>query len=263
MQSVVPLESPHNNIHLAVGGFDIPTGPNAGDFSPIDGANADMGENDTAALDPIFYFHHCNVDRVFWLWQKQHGFVDNFEIIPEYPGANTVDSQGPTPGFVPNAWLTLDSPLTPFRKKGTDQYFTSRDCIHIEKQLGFTYSSGSLEEPNRLSLLAVGHSTKSMRVSGVNRAPIRGSFLINAYMRIGNKRHLIGTEAVLSRWSVKYCSNCQTHLEVRACFGLESFHASLMEGASFEVEVRTRDGIMTSEQANRQGRKLTVRLSVS
>lgn len=99
---VISLESPHNSIHLAVGGLDLPTQPDS-DYSPIDGANGDMGENDTAALDPIFYFHHCFVDRVFWLWQKKHGFTDNLEIISEYPGTNSVDSQGPTPGTAPNS----------------------------------------------------------------------------------------------------------------------------------------------------------------
>ncbi|MEO5559428.1 MAG: tyrosinase family protein, partial [Dokdonella sp.] len=71
--AIVPLESPHNSVHLAVGGFDVVSGPNAGDFSPIEGANGDMGENDTAGLDPIFFFHHCFIDRIFWLWQKRHG----------------------------------------------------------------------------------------------------------------------------------------------------------------------------------------------
>ncbi|WP_269767686.1 tyrosinase family protein [Burkholderia ubonensis] len=82
---IVPLESPHNHIHLAVGGYDVPTGPNAGDDSPIRGANGDVGENDTAGLDPIFYFHHCFVDRVFWLWQKRHGFTQHLDVIAEYP----------------------------------------------------------------------------------------------------------------------------------------------------------------------------------
>ena len=110
---IVPLESPHNSIHLSVGGFDV---PGVFDASPIDGANGDMGENDTAGLDPIFFFHHCFVDRVFWLWQKKHGFTDHLEIIAEYPGTNSVDSQGPTPGTVPNSWLTLESPLNPLHK---------------------------------------------------------------------------------------------------------------------------------------------------
>src|SRR5215217_682955 len=77
--AVVPIESPHNSVHLAVGGFDV---PGQLDASPISGANGDMGENDTAGLDPIFFFHHCFVDRVFWLWQKRNGFTDNLDVIP-------------------------------------------------------------------------------------------------------------------------------------------------------------------------------------
>jgi tyrosinase len=111
---VVPLESPHNSIHLAVGGCDIPNY----DRSPIEGANGDMGENDTAGLDPIFFFHHCFVDRVFWLWQKRHNCTDHLEIIPGYPGTNSVDSQGPTPGTTPNSWLTWTRRSDPFKKKG-------------------------------------------------------------------------------------------------------------------------------------------------
>jgi tyrosinase len=53
--AIVALEAPHNSIHLAVGGYDVTTvAGQDGDASPIVGANGDMGENDTAALDPIF-----------------------------------------------------------------------------------------------------------------------------------------------------------------------------------------------------------------
>src|SRR5205807_2170612 len=164
---IVPLESPHNSIHLAVGGFDMPNY----DRSPIDGANGDMGENDTAGLDPIFFFHHCHVDRMFWLWQKKHGFTDHLEIIPEYPGTNSVDNQGPTPGVVPNSWLTLETPLAPFKKveNGKERTYTSLDCINIEKQLGFTYSKGSLEEaPKAAKAAKREESAKMVRISRIN-----------------------------------------------------------------------------------------------
>jgi tyrosinase len=244
--SVVPLESPHNDIHLSVGGFDIP----GADFSPIDGANADMGENDTAGLDPIFFFHHCFVDRVFWLWQKKHGFTDHLEVIAEYPGTNSADSQGPTPGTVPNSWLTLDSPLNPFKQKDGKAY-TSLDCINIEKQLGYTYGPGSLEEPaERLAAVALEprHSTKKIRVSGLNRAAIRGSFLVSAFVTIEGKRYRVGTESVLSRWSVQGCANCQTHLEVQAFMDLRPFQEAALKSASCQVEVRTRDGMLGQVQ---------------
>ena len=44
---VTPLEEPHNDIHLSVGGFDL---PGVGESGQISGANGDMGENNTAAL---------------------------------------------------------------------------------------------------------------------------------------------------------------------------------------------------------------------
>jgi tyrosinase len=248
--TVVSLESPHNSIHLAVGGFDV---PGQTDYSPIEGANGDMGENDTAGLDPIFFFHHCFVDRVFWLWQKKHGCTDMLDVIPKYPGTNSVDSQGPTPGTPPNSWLTLESPLDPFMKKEgvSERPYTSLDCINIETQLGYKYGPGSLEEQSTPARLQEGYSTKMIRVSGVNRARIRGSFLISAYANIGGKRYHLGTDAVLSRWDVQGCANCQTHLETKAFFGLHRFQEEWVKNneLNFEVEVRTRDGLLDHPRA--------------
>ncbi len=243
---VVSLESPHNNIHLAVGGFDV---PKQGNFSPITGANGDMGENDTAALDPIFFFHHCFVDRVFWLWQKRHGGVDHLEIMEKYPGTNSVDNQGPTPGVAPNSWLTLETPLDPFKKADGTPY-TSVDCVNIEKQLGYTYGPGSLEAPASIAALLGGRSgpdrsTKTVRVAGINRAAIRGSFLISAYATLGGESHHIGSEAVLSRWHVDGCANCQTHLEAKAYIPLHMLRKAVADAAQIDVIVHTRDGALT------------------
>ena len=223
---VVPLEEPHNHLHLAIGGFDLPVTFKQPDFSPIDGANGDMGENDTAALDPIFYFHHCNIDRVFWLWQKKHadkGYLDKLDLIDAYPGTNSTDSQGATPGVPSNSWLTLESPLSPFTKgeRGHERPYTSLDCVNIEKQLGYTYSKGSLEEGSPLLKAAATArtSTKVLHVSRINKAPIKGSFIVAAYRHgAGGEKQLIGLKAVLNRWDSGFCANCQTHLEVKASF---------------------------------------------
>jgi tyrosinase len=242
---IVPLESPHNSIHLAVGGCDVPNY----DRSPIEGANGDMGENDTAGLDPIFFFHHCFVDRVFWLWQKKHGCTDKFDIIARYPGTNSVDSQGPTPGVAPNSWLTLEAPLDPFKMNdgGRERMYTSLDCINIEKQLGYTYGSGSLEAGVTAAALPEDHGTKVVRVAGINRATIRGSFMITAYTTIGKKKYHLGTEAVLSRWHVAGCANCQTHLEAKAFIpihGLPETTLKNIKTSDINVEVHTRDGLL-------------------
>ena len=247
--SVVPLESPHNDIHLSVGGFDV---PGQGDFSPIPDANGDMGENDTAGLDPIFYFHHCFVDRVFWLWQQRHGATDSLEVIEGYPGTNSVDSQGPTPGVAPNSWLTLETPLNPF-KRADGNSFTSLDCINIEKQLGYSYGPGSLEAHPELTEAAVtptapGFGIKKIRIFGINRGAIRGSFLVSAFATIDGKRQHLGTESVLSRWNVQGCANCQTHLDVKAQIALHAPREKFLDEVEVEVEVRTRDGLLDAPQ---------------
>lgn len=248
---VMPLEQPHNNIHLAVGGFDV---PGIFDASPIAGANGDMGENDTAGLDPIFHFHHCFVDRVFWLWQKRHNATKNLDIIAEYPGTNSVDSQGPTPGVVPNSWLNLDSPLALFKKPDGEMY-TSRDCLDIEGQLGFIYGSGSLEDVPVLRALEyaavpAGNSAKIVKVSGLNRAAIRGSFVIAVFAVIDGQRYRVSVDGVLSRWNVHGCANCQTHLEMKSFASLQHFKAEMADRARIVVEVHTRDGILMQPQAS-------------
>jgi tyrosinase len=42
---------PHGAVHVAVGGF--------------------MGAFDTAGLDPLFWLHHCNVDRLWTVWRRR------------------------------------------------------------------------------------------------------------------------------------------------------------------------------------------------
>lgn len=98
---VVSLEQPHNAMHLAIGGFDVPHKPNDNvDVYPF--ANGDMGENDTAAFDPVFFFHHCYIDYMFWKWQDTHNKSKQLDIIPGLKG---------TEG------LSLDTPLDPFTRE--------------------------------------------------------------------------------------------------------------------------------------------------
>lgn len=257
---VVPLESPHNHVHLAVGGYDL---PGQGDFSPIDGANGDMGENDTAGLDPIFFFHHCHVDRVFWLWQQRHSSTTTLDIIEGYPGTNSVDSQGPTPGVAPNSWLNLDSPLAPFRHDD-GRPVVSRECIDIER-LGYTYGPGSLDE---LATPVVASELRTapqqvVSVRGINRTTIRGSFLISAFATVDGTRHHLGTESVLSRWHVEGCMNCQTHLEARAHFAVADDLAGRFDAGDLAIELRRRGTTFDAPAVLTEDRTEAPRFSVS
>ncbi|KAI3317253.1 tyrosinase [Xylariaceae sp. AK1471] len=297
---VVPLESPHNDMHLAIGGFDI---PGQGNFDSIIGANGDMGENDTAAFDPIFFFHHCFIDKVFWDWQRKWHARTRLTIEEGYPGTNSVDYQGPTPGVSGNTWLTMESPLAPFTMDDTEhgKALVSNDVVDIVRQLSYKYYSDddagrgnggygggygggdgggdggdggchghccqkcqckcglgktcgcgcqtcqpchhlSNEISWLLTLPLPGREKSSpqqfsppppppqpqppagdeepsvhvVRVAGVNRAALAGSFALVVRAVVNGKDSIVGTESVLSRWKVSGCANCQQHLGVKA-----------------------------------------------
>ncbi|WP_437876846.1 tyrosinase family protein [Sorangium sp. So ce513] len=241
-QAVVALESPHNDVHLAAGGFDAPQIYAALRAGRVPGANGDMGENNTAAFDPMFFFHHCNVDRMFWVWQKLHESTNDLEIIPNYPGTSSSDSQGPTPGVAPGTPLSLDTPLNPFGKTG-------KDCINIEEQLGYTYGKGSLDGGGlQKSALAAkkGFSAKKLVVRGIDRAQFQGSFLVTVTASVPDasgepRESLVGYHSVFSRWDVLSCANCRTHLEVVAHFPLREMSEDEVGRAAFNVAVHHRD----------------------
>lgn len=86
------LEDIHDNIHGWVGG-----------------TMSDLG---TAAFDPIFYAHHANIDRIWSIWQAQHG--------------NST---------IPSEWLNIA--LAPFP-------YTVQEVLNISS-LGYDYATISAE----------------------------------------------------------------------------------------------------------------------
>lgn len=60
-------QQPHNYVHVAVGGRS--------NRSPY--PNGLMINPDTAALDPIFWLHHANIDRLWDVWRKRDSHDQN------------------------------------------------------------------------------------------------------------------------------------------------------------------------------------------
>jgi tyrosinase len=100
-----PLEqTPHGDVHVLVGG--------PGGF---------MSAFSTAALDPIFWLHHCNLDRLWerWLRAAAGGHP---------PGKNPTDP----------AWLNRKFEL--INRNGHRVKLAVKDVLDIEGQLNYTYS---------------------------------------------------------------------------------------------------------------------------
>ncbi|MCJ1305076.1 hypothetical protein MMC08_007890 [Hypocenomyce scalaris] len=215
---VVSLESPHNAIHLAVGGFYQKSDYNA---DPILGANGDMGNNETANLDPIFFFHHCFIDNTLWKWQQKHkltaaGTLSVIKDPKEYAGTTTKEE---LPDIEPKTPLDMKTPLYPF-KKPDGSWYTSFDVTDIENQLHYTYGPGSLDPMIRdgplLGTPDCAPIVKIKKTHNTHRAQYAGSFVIRTYAKgPGTTEEMeIGRDAILSRWNVRGCTNCQSSLEV-------------------------------------------------
>lgn len=89
----------------------------------------------------------------------------------------------------------------------------SQDVVNTE-DLGYTYPDDVIPASWRNSKKS---QTAHVSISGINRASASGSFAISLWAFTSNSAppELVGAEAVLSRWHVGGCANCQNHLEVR------------------------------------------------
>ncbi|KAF7896062.1 hypothetical protein EAF00_006077 [Botryotinia globosa] len=107
------VESIHDTVHTLTGGYIY-----SGHMSVVP----------VAAFDPIFWFHHANIDRLIALWQAV------------YPSTYVEPTQQRAGTFTIQAGSTQDqnSPLTPFHRDTSGNFFSSADVRNVER-LGYSY----------------------------------------------------------------------------------------------------------------------------
>jgi tyrosinase len=242
---VVSLESPHNDIHVAIGTFDRVD-------QSIQGAHGDMGEPNTAGFDPIFYFHHCFVDYMFWEWQTLHNSTERIEIVKRFPGTATFDSQGPTPGYNPRDELKVSSPLYPYIKKNGGDWLAG-EMANV-RSLGFNYEPRQKtllkREARNLKVASFDHSPFKqdlVMIQSWNRTVVKGSAVLMAWAKSKvdpEKKYFLGYHTVFQRWNTERCANCQTHLELTTVFQPRCIPATDTEEFEYYVEVLTHKGVI-------------------
>ncbi|MBW8287153.1 tyrosinase family protein [Chromobacterium subtsugae] len=127
---------PHDNAHVSIGGSFDPSKP-----------EGLMSRPQTAALDPIFWLHHCNIDRLWEVWLRAN---PNHHNPPESKWLNGPKSTGAEQFILP-------------MPNGESWKFAPKDVVDIGK-LGYAYAdTTSIEVPAR--------AEARMRALG---APLRG-----------------------------------------------------------------------------------------
>jgi hypothetical protein len=116
----ISLEVPHNHLHNIIGG---------------DGGN--MSDISISAFDPIFWLHHCNMDRHFYTWLYIN--TDHFKtsIYPKKIMEETYQSTQ-APFFKSSIY---DHDFKEYKYGWTNnknKYMLLKDMLHVE-ELPFTY----------------------------------------------------------------------------------------------------------------------------
>jgi tyrosinase len=124
---------PHNAVHGQIGGF--------------------MGDPATAALDPIFWLHHCNIDRLWEVWHNQGAAFKN-------PGTAN--------------WLSTLK-FNMHDGKGKPFTYVSHDMLDTTKVLhGYKYDS--IPAPQAVALqgleVAMADEHGKPELAGANKGPI-------------------------------------------------------------------------------------------
>ncbi|KAJ6568747.1 tyrosinase [Mycena capillaripes] len=103
------LEAIHDGIHVDVGG------------------NGHMSDPSVAAFDPIFFLHHCNVDRLLSLWSALN------------PGVWVTrgEATGGTWTIAPDATVDKNTDLTPFWSSQTGYWESTQ--VTATAPLGYAY----------------------------------------------------------------------------------------------------------------------------
>jgi hypothetical protein len=150
---------------------------------------------DYASYDPMFWFFHCNWDRLWWEWQTDVVHARNWDQLKT---VTTKMYQGSiTPSY---SFFEGNQPLAPFNQK-------PQDLLDVVNQLGYDYAppSSPSSETNKMALHAPVHGSipaaesfmintqhVNVRVKGVNRLGIPGSFTVHLLKdgeRIGSQSH--------------------------------------------------------------------------
>ncbi|KAK6532121.1 hypothetical protein TWF694_003283 [Orbilia ellipsospora] len=124
------LESIHDTMHGNLGGPGVtdPNNPNAGA-----GAGGHMTYVEYSSFDPVFFLHHCNVDRLFAMWQAINK-ATSYSGTGNY--AKPQVNQGGTYGIPPGTTDTINTPLWPFIQDNGSPYTS----VQVQETAWFGYN---------------------------------------------------------------------------------------------------------------------------
>lgn len=183
---------------------------------------------DVAAFDPLFWFFHCNWDRLWWRWQQRIGGTTYWNF------RSTITSRADF----------LEAPLN--RLAGLTM--TSDETISIH-ELGATYTIEDTATETAFESAFLGNSLASeksrtsssnhlsVRVKGIERLEIPGTFFVS----LKSDGKLIGKKAFFQSFSPKECATCRKGAVVNIDF-IADASSIINRELTVQIDVINRNG---------------------
>ncbi len=157
-----------------------------------------LSQQEVAAFDPVFWFFHCNWDRLWWKWQREVG-ADSVENL-----LTTMSDEQNKKSFT----VPVLQKLPPFNVT-TVQVVDSLNGLNVDYDPPTQDSSipkVNVSSGSTLAARSFSFQTEevSVRVKGINRLKIPGSFIV--HLKDGDRT--IARKAFFQPVKPEKCENC-------------------------------------------------------
>lgn len=216
------------------GGRAFDNAPNNTNISGHDGGHVSIGDTmldqNVASFDPIFWFYHCNLDRLWWTWQKKMNATSLSGLL------KTIRSDF-SRNYFTNEFLTTLDPFTSMPiNRTTVNVIDSLNDLDVDYQ-ETAFEGLALEALSTMkgsSLLSDRFRVKpdrvNIRVKNLDRIKIPGSFKVH----LMKNDKILRSRAFFQPNEVEKCENCVQHRAVNFDFELDLEEVA---GAKLEILV--------------------------
>ena len=184
------VEHAHDDMHNLLG-------TNAYNPHTKQNGTGDMYYPEYTAFDPIFWFMHCDYDRLLFEWQR----INN---------ALTVDGLRKTFREKDKELLYLESPMHPWNKV-IFKDLVSGGGVSYDKG---SYSDRSVIKPQPRHFLGLTNSVVTVKpgaeivIRNFDRTKINGSFTIYVFKESNGEKKIVGEKFFFQRMDSKLCPSC-------------------------------------------------------
>lgn len=187
-----------------------------------------MAVQEVASYDPVFWFYHCNLDRLWLKWQQKVGAT----TLPGFKSTISGDT----------GWLSTPfNALPPFTTTADETIavgISYDEPIPSDEEVALENKVGSVDAARSFSIAS--STPVSVRVKDIDRLSIPGSFVVNL-LADGEP---IASRAFFQPESPRDCENCKQHGLINIDFRIEPGKL-LDRKLSVEIEVPGHEEIGT------------------